>query len=128
MTTVQFIRKFAADWGVTIEDAEAWIRPMLETLGEQLVKNDELKLTNVGIFRHVCTAPKVGRNMNTGERVDIPSRMQLEYRPTDRIDEAMRALPVNLELTKAATQKHKQEKKVPKRVTKPDDSASDEAE
>ena len=45
-------------------------------------KDSTLALRGFGSFSRVVTAPRKGRNPQTGETIDIPSRSTLKYKPS----------------------------------------------
>lgn len=45
-------------------------------------KDSTLALRGFGSFSRVITAPRKGRNPQTGETIDIPSRSVLKYKPS----------------------------------------------
>lgn len=55
--------------------------------------NDEVKLAGCGTFRKICKMPRTGRHAITGEKIDIPAKISVEFIPERGIKQALEELP-----------------------------------
>ncbi|MDZ7747844.1 MAG: HU family DNA-binding protein [Halofilum sp. (in: g-proteobacteria)] len=81
------------------ERLKAMARALVAVIREGLVRDGLVRIHGFGTFRLRRSAPRAGRNPQTGERITIPARNRVLFRPAkalrERIDpERPRALPV----------------------------------
>ena len=62
-----------------IGDAYKFVGEFFTLLGEEIVKNDEVKLHGFGKFRCLRKKKRLGRNPQTGERVEIKPRRVVSF-------------------------------------------------
>lgn len=75
--------------GVTKQAAADWTNAIFDTLFEKII-TDDVELRGFGFFRHRITAPRVGRNPRTGERIEIPSERRVVFIPNPALYEAVK--------------------------------------
>ncbi len=61
--------------------AERGVNSMLTTMASAIREGDRVTLVGFGSFSLVERAPRVGRNLKTGEIMRIPSRRAVRFRP-----------------------------------------------
>lgn len=81
MNRKDFIRYVADKYGMTYTDTRQWVFAIMESMGDVFASGEDLMITNLGLFYQHITPPKVGRNSKTGERVDIPPRNRVKFKP-----------------------------------------------
>ncbi len=94
MTRVDFIKKVAKDTGAPYCQAEQWVNAVLDSLGDALVTEDEVRLRGFGQFEHKRRKAKVGRNAVTGEPIPIPPKTIVHFEPSRQIASDVRDIPV----------------------------------
>ena len=67
--------------------SKEWTNVVLDALADSITYEKKVMIQNLGVFEHVVRAPRVGRNYKTGERVEIPAKMVIQFTPCDRIRE-----------------------------------------
>lgn len=61
--------------------AERGLNSMLNTMAEAMEDGERVTLVGFGSFAVVDRAPRLGRNPKTGEKVAIPPRRGVKFRP-----------------------------------------------
>ena len=75
-----FIDLLAAKCDVSKKDCTAVMNAMCETLAsEVLTKGHEVRLRDLGTFKKKTSAPRVGRNPQTGEELQIKGSSSLGF-------------------------------------------------
>lgn len=97
MNRSEFARFVASEYEVSIEASDGWVKAVFDCLAKAIVENDCVRINNFGAFNHVVRKPRVGRHPITGERMDIPSRVAVEFIPCGRMDDAVKKIPVDSE-------------------------------
>lgn len=87
----ELIKELAARGETTEAEAKRNLDLLSETVMDLMEENDKLVLGNLGKIVKVKSAARMGRNPRTGEAIQIPEKMKLNYRPSkeikDRIEE-----------------------------------------
>lgn len=60
-----------------------------DTVMEAVRKGDKVTLAGFGIFEKTQRAARIGRNPQTGERIDIPASKYPKFRPGKQFREAV---------------------------------------
>lgn len=89
MTKREFIRRVAADNGVAIDKAKAWVDVIFDTLRDSCIDNPEVNIYGFGKFEHKVRGAKVGR-LPTGEKVEIPPVTKLRFTPSLYVADAVK--------------------------------------
>lgn len=66
------------------DDTRAWVDAILDVLGKAIVEEDVV-IYGFGSFKHKARAPRVGRNVYTGERVNIPARTAITFELSEKL-------------------------------------------
>ncbi len=66
-----------------VEPAEALrtVEAILATITDALVEGEYWELRNFGVFKLKQRAPRMGRNIHTGENIDVPSYRDVVFKP-----------------------------------------------
>lgn len=64
------------------DDVSVIVNDVFSSITDALARNDEVKLRGFGTFTMKKKAARVGRNPKTNERIDIPERLSLIFRPS----------------------------------------------
>ncbi|MBO7461976.1 MAG: HU family DNA-binding protein [Bacteroidales bacterium] len=82
------VRRVARKYGMTTDDTAAWFDAFIDVLGEAVVE-DDINIYGFGSFKHVDRAPKIGRNLVTGEEITIPARKIIKFEPSKKLLERL---------------------------------------
>lgn len=73
----------------TKKDANKLVEGIVEIITLGIVNNDPLAIKGFGKFEIINVKPKLARNPQTGERVQIPARNKLKFVPSQEIKDAI---------------------------------------
>lgn len=82
------VRKVARKYGMSMDDTAAWFDAFVDVLGEIIVE-DDLTIYGFGAFRRIDRAPRVGRNVVTGETIRIPAKKIIKFEPSKSLMERL---------------------------------------
>ena len=57
------------------------VQEVLDGIAEELVKGNRLEFRDFGVFETRITAPRKANNPKTLERVDVPAKRRVKFRP-----------------------------------------------
>jgi nucleoid DNA-binding protein len=77
----EIIEQMVKQSGITKKLASAILHNIAEIIEEGLKKDGEVRVKGLGTFRLRWTRGKMGRNLKTGERVEIPSHNRVVFSP-----------------------------------------------
>jgi integration host factor subunit beta len=90
MTRSDLVELLAARFGqLTHHDADAAVKALLDAMSEALMQGHRIEIRGFGSFSINRRPPRIGRNPRTGERVDIPERRVLHFKPGKALREAV---------------------------------------
>jgi DNA-binding protein HU-beta len=81
MNKQELISVVADQTGLARNDASRAIESMLDTIGVELKKGNEVRLVGFGSFSVSTRKASVGRNPRTGEPMSIKATSQPKFRP-----------------------------------------------
>lgn len=82
MTKKDLAAQMAAKADISISQALNMIDLVVQTIGENLVaEGDNITIRGFGAFEVKKAGPRSGRNLRTSERVIIPSKLRIKFRP-----------------------------------------------
>ena len=87
MTKPEVIRKLADDQKFTLKEAGEVLDSILNTIAITLQTGEEVALHGFGKFVTVTAKARVGRNPQTGEKVAIPARRVVKFKPAKELKE-----------------------------------------
>jgi len=82
MIKADFVEKVAERTGLTRILVKSTIESFLDCLREALEQGQRIEFRNFGVFQVKVRPPKVARNPKTGERVDVPQRKKVTFKPS----------------------------------------------
>ena len=71
------------------KDSEGVLNVVLNCIRAAVEKGESVRLAGFGTFDVVMTAPRTGRNPNTGERIEIPAGFKVRFTPSDAFKKAV---------------------------------------
>lgn len=75
--------------GFTKKDTEAVIDAFIEAVKASLIEGNAVQLTGFGKFEVTESAARAGRNPQTGEEIQIPSKLRPKFRPGKTLKQAV---------------------------------------
>jgi DNA-binding protein HU-beta len=85
----ELVSQVAERAGLTKREAERAVAAVVEAVGEALRSGSEVRLAGLGIFEVVQRAAKVGRNIRTGQRIEVPARRVVRFRAAKPLRDAV---------------------------------------
>jgi DNA-binding protein HU-beta len=81
MNKSDLVESIAQSAQITKNAAERGLNGLLSTLSVAMQEGKRVTLSGFGSFSVVDRAPRTGRNPKTGEKVPIPQRRVVKFRP-----------------------------------------------
>jgi integration host factor subunit beta len=82
MIKADLINKLSKDMNITKQEAENGVNIFFETLKEAIKRGEEIELRGFGSFRIRKRDSRSGRNPRTGERVKVPAKKVIYFKPS----------------------------------------------
>ena len=96
MTKKEMAKAIAGETGLTQHQVQGVIQRVFDGITETLVREGRIELRNFGVFEVKERKPRKARNPRTGERVEVPARLVVTFKPGRQMGERvgwLRALP-----------------------------------
>ncbi len=82
MTKAEIIEKIYEKVGFSKKESAEIVELVFDTMKETLEKGEKIKISGFGNFVVRQKRPRVGRNPQTGEEIEISARRVLTFRPS----------------------------------------------
>ena len=82
MVKKDLIEKISRETGLNKEMVRLVVERFLGEARDALLRHERIELRNFGVFVIRRTAPKVGRNLKTGEAIPIEQRWKIAFKPS----------------------------------------------
>lgn len=92
MNKEKLVKVIAKETDIPVYVVKAVLEAFIHTVIDTTARGDGIRLTGFGIFGRRRRSARVGRNLKTGERVEIPQRSVPFFRPGARFTAAMEAV------------------------------------
>jgi DNA-binding protein HU-beta/integration host factor subunit beta len=92
MTKKDMARAIAEELGVTQAQALAIVQGVLDGIVETLLTERRIELRNFGVFEIRRRRPRRARNPRTGERVSVPAKAVVTFKPGREMAERVAGL------------------------------------
>lgn len=89
MTKADIIEQIYEKIGFSKKESAEIVELVFDTLKETLEKGEKIKISGFGNFVVRSKHPRVGRNPQTGEEIEISSRRVLTFRPSQVLKQAL---------------------------------------
>ena len=96
MTKKEMAKAIAGEMGLTQLQVQGVVRRVFDGITETLVREGRIELRNFGIFEVKERKPRKARNPRTGERVKVPAKRVVTFKPGREMGERvgrLKALP-----------------------------------
>ncbi len=99
MTKKEIVKKISEDIGLTQLKTKDIVQRTLDAIIDTLVREGRIELRNFGVFEVKRRAPRKARNPRTGDKVYVPSKNVVTFKPGKEMEEMVRKMnPENLPL------------------------------
>ncbi len=104
MTKKEIVRKISEDIGLTQLKTKDIVQRTLDAIIATLVSEGRIELRNFGVFEVKRRAPRKARNPRTGDKVYVPSKNVVTFKPGKEMEELVRKMnPEHLPLLVAGS-------------------------
>jgi integration host factor subunit beta len=96
MTKKDMAKAIAEAMGLTQGQVQGVVQRVLDGITETLLNEGRIELRNFGVFEVKKRKPRTARNPHTGEKVSVPARLVVTFRPGRGMEERvgqLRELP-----------------------------------
>ncbi len=101
MTKKEIVKKISEDIGLTQLKTKDIVQRTLDAIIDTLVREGRIELRNFGVFEVKVRAPRKARNPRTGDKVYVPSKNVVTFKPGKEMEELVRKMdPTNLPVLK----------------------------
>lgn len=110
MTKKEIVKAISEELGLTQLKTKEIVQKTFDAIIETLVTDRRIELRNFGVFEVKERAARKARNPRTGERVDVPAKFVVTFKPGKEMEEKVRLLE---EAAHAAKLREQQELRQP---------------
>src|SRR4051794_35879802 len=99
VTKKEIVKKISEEIGLTQLKTKDIVQRTLDAIIETLVSEGRIELRNFGVFEVKRRAPRKARNPRTGDKVFVPDKNVVTFKPGKEMEELVRQMnPENLPL------------------------------
>jgi nucleoid DNA-binding protein len=99
VTKKEIVKKISEDIGLTQLKTKDIVQRTLDAIIHTLVSEGRIELRNFGVFEVKRRAPRKARNPRTGDKVYVPAKNVVTFKPGKEMEELVRKMnPENLPL------------------------------
>jgi integration host factor subunit beta len=103
VTKKEIVKTISEEIGLTQLKTKEIVQKTFDAIVETLVEEGRIELRNFGVFEVKKRAPRKARNPRTGEKVFVPQKFVVTFKPGKEMEERVR------QLEEAEAAKNKQE-------------------
>ena len=89
MTKAEIIERIYEKIGFSKKESAEIVELVFETMKDTLSRGEKIKISGFGTFVVRQKRPRVGRNPQTGEEIEISARRVLTFRPSQVLKSAL---------------------------------------
>lgn len=105
MTKKEIVKTISEDIkGLTQLQTKEIVQKMFDAIVKTLVEEKRIELRNFGVFEVKRRAARKARNPRTGQRVDVPAKWVVTFKPGKEMEEKVRQLELEEQAKEAALQ------------------------
>jgi len=90
MNNKQFVQELAQRAGYTQDDVQRMIYTLIDAMNEKFQEGDNVVMQNFGTFEVKKRLERVMVNPNTGQRMLVPPKLVLNFKPVSSIKEKLK--------------------------------------
>lgn len=91
MTKIDIIDRIHQKIGLSKKEASEVVELIFETIKSNLEKGEKIKISGFGNFVVRSKRPRIGRNPQTGEEIEISARKVLTFKPSQVLKKVVNA-------------------------------------
>jgi len=92
VTKKEIVRTISEEIGLTQLKTKEIVQKTFDAIVETLVEEGRIELRNFGVFEVKRRAPRKARNPRTGEKVAVPEKFVVTFKPGKEMEERVREL------------------------------------
>jgi integration host factor subunit beta len=92
VTKKEIVKKISEDIGLTQLKTKDIVQRTLDAIIHTLVSEGRIELRNFGVFEVKQRAPRKARNPRTGDKVFVPSKNVVTFKPGKEMEELVRKM------------------------------------
>ena len=92
MTKKEIVKTISDEIGLTQLKTKEIVQKTFDAIVETLVEEGRIELRNFGVFEVKERAARKARNPRTGDRVDVPAKYVVTFKPGKEMEERVRML------------------------------------
>lgn len=92
MTKKEIVKTISDEIGLTQLKTKEIVQKTFDAIVETLVEEGRIELRNFGVFEVKKRAARKARNPRTGDRVDVPAKYVVTFKPGKEMEERVRML------------------------------------
>lgn len=92
MTKKEIVRTISEEIGLTQLQTKEIVQKTFDAIVDTLVKENRIELRNFGVFEVKRRAPRKARNPRTSEKVFVPAKYVVTFKPGKEMEERVREL------------------------------------
>lgn len=111
MTKKEIVRTISEDIGLTQLKTKEIVQKTFDAIVNALVEDHRIELRNFGVFEVKRRAPRKARNPRTGEKVFVPEKFVVTFKPGKEMEERVKEL--ERQAAAKARAEHEHERSLP---------------
>ena len=92
MTKKEIVKTISEEIGLTQLKTKEIVQKTFDAIVDTLVEEGRIELRNFGVFEVKKRAARKARNPRTGQRVDVPEKYVVTFKPGKEMEEKVRRL------------------------------------
>lgn len=92
MTKKEIVRTISEEIGLTQLKTKEIVQKTFDAIVEALVEERRIELRNFGVFEVKRRAPRKARNPRTGDKVNVPEKYVVTFKPGKEMEQRVREL------------------------------------
>ncbi len=92
MTKKEIVRTISEEIGLTQLQTKEIVQKTFDAIVDTLVRDSRIELRNFGVFEVKRRAPRKARNPRTNEKVFVPEKFVVTFKPGKEMEERVREL------------------------------------
>lgn len=92
MTKKEIVKKISEEIGLTQLKTKDIVQRTLDAIIQTLVSEGRIELRNFGVFEVKRRAPRKARNPRTGDKVYVPAKNVVTFKPGKEMEELVRRM------------------------------------
>lgn len=113
MTKKEIVKTISEEIGLTQLKTKEIVQKTFDAIVETLVEDGRIELRNFGVFEVKKRAARKARNPRTGQRVDVPEKFVVTFKPGKEMEERVKQLEEEAAAAAAARRKAAGEAAIP---------------